>query len=287
MQFRVFAFAEIKPCEKRFVKFRRSARLVNKEFKCTVSSQQSWFFFFARLLISLLLSISAFLKVRDGTSTIHFVVPLLEFALSYALLVMGQNPVVLLIGGITFSGFAVVNIGYFVRSVDSCGCFGNTIQVHPIWMLLVDSLAAAILFSYSRKLWGSMRTQESPNWIHSSFSPLLIGAIAVGCISQMRMPCKIAVGEISRTEVEAGIVRVVCRLKNVGADPAVIDSVRTSCSCASAGRDQFPVQVSPGSTVSIEFLVRKNEDGELPSNQVAELFVKGAFLSRLSIPLTP
>ncbi len=37
--------------------------------------------------------------------------------------------------------------------------------------------------------------------------------------------------------------------------------------------------------MSIEFLVRKNLNGELPPNQFAELFVKGAFLSRLSIPL--
>ncbi len=95
------------------------------------------------------------------------------------------------------------------------------------------------------------------------------------------------VGEISRTEIEARTVRVVCSLKNVSADRVVIDSVRTSCSCASARRDQLPVQVSPGSTVSIEFLVRKNLNGELPPNQFAELFVKGAFLSRLSIPLTP
>jgi hypothetical protein len=225
--------------------------------------------------------------VRDGTSTIQLVVPLLEFALSYALVVMGQNALIIMIGGFTFSGFAVVNIAYLLRNVDSCGCFGSTIQIRPIWMLLVDLLAAAILFSCARKLWHSMHAQETSHWIYSLLKPVLIGAIAVGCISQMRIPSKIEVGEISRSEIESGMVRVACSLKNVGSDLAVIDSARTSCTCAIAGQGQLPVQISPGSSVTIEFMVRKNESGELPSNQAAELFVKGAFLSRLSIPLTP
>ncbi len=127
-----------------------------------VNDRWSWGFFFSRVLISLLLSTAAFLKVRDGTSTIHFVLPLLEFALSYALLVMGQNALVVLIGGMTFSGFAAVNLGYLVSKVDSCGCFGNSIQVRPIWMLLVDLLAAAILFSYCRKLWAVRVRRNRP-----------------------------------------------------------------------------------------------------------------------------
>ncbi len=106
---------------------------------------------------------------------------------------MGQNALVVLIGGMTFSGFAAVNLGYLVSKVDSCGCFGNSIQVRPIWMLLVDLLAAAILFSYCRKLWGSSSAQESPNSTYSWFTPLLIGAIAVSGHFTNAMPSNIQV----------------------------------------------------------------------------------------------
>jgi hypothetical protein len=236
-------------------------------------------------LIGLLLFVSGFLKSLDAVSFFGYAVLFVEFALGYALITSRCNVLATAVGGVVFAIFSVVNLRSVLLGNDSCDCFGSAVHVGPVWMLLVDVIAASFLFaeSFSKLNHASALLRQSRELIPSLAFGLII-LISIRIIVPPNAP-GLTVGRMSQYDVDSRVVRLECSLTNPSSETVVVESAVTSCSCASADRRMLPLTIPPGGVATIGFLVVRDENGILRSNLVAQLYLRGRFLSRLRIPL--
>ena len=209
----------------------------------------------------------------------------LEFGLGYMLIAIRSNVIVSLTGALVFGVFSVINIRSVSLGHESCNCFGRTLHFSPIAMLFVDLFATLCLLVDSR-----LTFKNGVNLLHQvrqiipalGFSLLLMVSIRIFFATD---GSGVLIDKITQGDIDESLVYFDCALANTNSEAVTVESAVTSCSCVSISRRLLPQIIPPNGTTSIRIVMARDESGKLRSNQYAQLYLKGKFLSRLRVPL--
>ncbi len=120
-----------------------------------------------KMLISLVLVVSALFKLFDFSATANYLQTLILFSVSFFkvalglfiiielifafLLVNTRSPITVDLLVLLLTGFCVLNIYMIIQNYDNCGCFGTLIRVNPVITIIKNVVLIAMLLDIKRK----------------------------------------------------------------------------------------------------------------------------------------
>lgn len=245
----------------------------------TSSSGISRFTRFASLSAAAILTCASTLKIltilpRTDLSFVHLLsglVVVAETGLAVWLFSELASVWSLKVGSLFFAGASLANLRSLLLGHESCGCLGDQLEIHPIFMLAVDFTMFLMLF------W-TISTPMS-RLIGTGLWGVIALAIAFACKGQVaeandRGVLSVKSGSVVFAAVSGERAVTQVSVSNTSLEPIEIVGARPSCSCLSVFG--LPKVVAPGESVEIEVVLAPHK----PSRLVGWIDLVGTYRSR-------